>query len=323
MLESKFALSGLNLDQHINIAIQEYLSGWEDAMQKVLETFIEDAATKVKQVKKEVAFLKTRLVHVGDTQGASPPSLSAGGQGQGRGLDVGKAKKRFEELETRDCARKNDIEKLQGSVSSLKAEVDEGSKMLKRIKKKCKKYDVMKHQGDSLQSSIKTLEVNQCRKNIVVKGIPLFPKAASISRQETQEETLHQIEKLLLQPLGLTGFKFTAQRMGRGHYYTRRNQDGSTSFLPPLIRVSFDYKSIKSKIWKAMKGKKNILGSQISIQDEFPPILKKEKKKAEQMAFGLRRNGIQENTRAFVVMRNDKVCVLVKKVHSATKYLTV
>ncbi len=140
------------------------------------------------------------------------------------------------------------------------------------------------------------LEGERLSGNLIIKNLNLHMTAMRDKKEETGDQTVEVVSDLFSR-LGIT-----RDLCG---YYAKRFKPLTNGKGPPLIQVRLDQPADKMRIFTALKNAKL---TDVSVNNEYPRILKEDVKRAERMAFEIRQ--ADKTTRTRVAVRGGKVFLL-------------
>ena len=154
-------------------------------------------------------------------------------------------------------------------------------------------------------------EVREVEKSIIIKNLPM------VSSTEDVKETTTMVKEVFRQINLPSSVKFSAKRIFNTKKDAKPGRNGRKGW-PPIINVTFKSSDTKTDLFKQLQHLKGSKYEKLSIQNEYPPCVRKEARSAEMKAAEHRKNNPGAQTK--LSLNNGNPIILVKS-QSSSKYM--
>ena len=154
-------------------------------------------------------------------------------------------------------------------------------------------------------------EIRDVEKNIIIKNLPM------VSSTEGQEDTTTMVKDVFRQINLPSSVKFSAKRIFNTKKEAKRGRNGRKGW-PPIILVTFKSSETKKDLFQQLQHLKGSKYEKLSIQNEYPPCVRRQARSAEMKAAEYRNNF--PGTKTKLSLNNGNPIILVKSSPSS-KYV--
>ena len=154
-------------------------------------------------------------------------------------------------------------------------------------------------------------EIREVEKNIIIKNLPM------VSSTEEQKDTTTMVKDVFKQVHLPSSVKFSAKRIFNTKKEAKPGRNGRKGW-PPIIHVTFKSSDTKTELFQQLQHLKGSKFEKLSIQNEYPPCIRRQARVAELKAAEHRKKF--PGTKTKLSLNNGNPIILVKS-SSSSKYV--
>ena len=154
-------------------------------------------------------------------------------------------------------------------------------------------------------------EIREVEKNIIIKNLPM------VSSTEEQKDTTTLVKDVFKQVSLPSSVKFSAKRIFNTKKEAKPGRNGRKGW-PPIIHVTFKSPDTKTELFQQLQHLKGSKFEKLSIQNEYPPCIRRQARVAEMKAAEHRKSF--PGTKTKLSLNNGNPIILVKS-SSSSKYV--
>ena len=262
------------------LEVQTVLISFEERNNK-LEKILKDQGVEIKKLKNEIKELKE--------------------ENNKNAEEIEEAKEEQIEKEEENNKLKKEVEEQKAVMDALKAKNAQVINDIKEIRKSNAKFaeeakeEKEKQYLKAYKSEARTTESNLIFKNVVM-----------AEEKENEEQTLELVKEIIFKDMGV-------DKSVKIEEVTRFSKSKkATGNKPPVIRVKLANNEMKTKVFKKIMNLKDSENfNRISIQNEYPAMIRRQLKAREKEAWGIRKKS-NFTTKTKVQVKEGRPKIMVK-----------